>query len=83
MEPQRQLDRLLGLKLDRYANHVARQRHAGELLRADRYVHDRNAGKQLIPSLQQKLSAGPRTATIASIFVPAYFLRRNATRSSS
>ena len=54
MEPQRQLDRLLGLKLDRYADHVARQLHAGELLRADRYVHDRNAGKKLIPSLQQK-----------------------------
>ena len=54
MKPQRHLDRLLGLKLDRYADHVARQLHAGELLRADRYVHDRNAGKKLIPSLQQK-----------------------------
>ena len=55
MEPQRHLDRLLGLELDRYADHVARQLLAGKLLRADPYVHHRNAGKKLIPSLQQKL----------------------------
>ncbi len=33
MEPQRHLDRLLGMELDRYADHIARQLHAGEVLR--------------------------------------------------